>query len=449
MTEQPSPIRELDDLLRPFHEAETARPDWRVGTEAEKFGVRTSDGSTVPFLGRDGVQEILRRLQARHGWSPYREHADGELIALTRNGASITLEPGAQLELSGAPLRTIHETCAEFRGHLHELSPISESLGITWLGLGFHPLATRAELPWVPKLRYGVMKDYLPTRGSLARDMMKRTATVQANFDYESEADAVKKLRTCLALSPITTAMFANSPFVEGERTGECSRRARVWLDVDPDRSGLLPFAWSEDFGYRQYVEWALDAPMFMVQRGAKLVMNTGQSFRAFMADGYEGATATYEDWVTHLNTLFPEVRLKRTLEIRGADSQPTSTVCALPALYKGILHDDEALEAASQLVAGLDYETAEAARPAIAQHGVRATLADRPIVEWAQALLEIASAGLARINDLDAEGRDERLHLRPVEEMLTAGQCPADRLLEVVRDDLPLLPQLLEHARL
>lgn len=420
-----------------------------MGTEAEKFGVRTSDGGALPYDGEASVKTVLLELVDRHGWHPEPEVADGELIALRRGGASITLEPGGQLELSGAPLTTIHQTCAEFRGHMAELRDISDELGIAWLGLGFHPLAAQADLPWVPKLRYAIMREYLPTRGSLALDMMRRTATVQANFDFDSEADAARKLRVSLAISPVVTAMFANSPFVEGVATGERTHRAKVWLDTDPDRSGLLPFAWSEDFGYRDYVEWALDVPMFGFKRGAELVANTGQTFRAFMKDGYRGEHPTLTDWKTHLNTLFPEVRLKNTLEVRGADSQPTDMVCALPALLKGILYDDGALAAAEDAFSRVDHDGAQAARLAIADDGLKATLAGREVGEWALELLAIAEGGLERMSNLDRQGRDERIHLGKLRALLERGCTPADALLEAIDPDAPLAGQLLVEARL
>jgi len=439
---------EMDDLLAPFHESEKPRARWRVGTEAEKFGVRIKDGSPVPFDGDDGVRAVLLELADRHGWHAAREHEAGDVISLRRGDASITLEPGAQLELSGAPLSSIHQTCAEFRGHMAELRDISDELGIAWLGLGFHPLATQADLPWVPKLRYAIMREYLPTRGSLALDMMRRTATVQANFDFASEADAARKLRVGLALSPIVTAMFANSPFVEGRATGERSRRARTWLDMDPDRSGLLPFAWAEDFGYRDYVEWALDVPMFGFKRGNELVPNTGQSFRSFMTDGWQGAKPTQQDWRTHLNTLFPEVRLKNIIEVRGADSQPTAMVCALPALMKGIFYDDGALAAAESLISGLSHDMVQAVRPDVASKGLRAVLRGRELTEWAGELLEIAEGGLERLSHLDRRGEDERVHLAKIRALIEKGQTPADALLELVDLEAPLLPQLLDNAQ-
>lgn len=446
MSPPPTKALEVDDLLAPFHAAETPRERWAIGTEAEKFGL-TREGGPLQYEGPGGVRELLEELHAKHGWTPVREYADAPLIALRRGGASITLEPGAQLELSGAPLDTIHQTCAELRGHLAELRSISEPRGIRWLGLGFHPLASQAELPWVPKLRYGVMKEYLPTRGAMAHDMMRRTATVQANLDYADEADAFRKLRIALRTQPIVTAMFANGPWVEGEATGGRSHRAKVWLHMDPDRSGLLPFAWNEDATYQDYVQWALDVPMFLFKRGKTVHHNTGQTFRAFMEDGFEGLKPTYEDWETHLNTLFPEARLKKTLEVRGADSQPQPRICALPALWKGLLYEPKAMDAVDDLTASWSLEALEAARPAIAERALAADFGGRKVLEHAQEIVAIASDGLQRLGNLDGRGRDERIHLRPLKELLDAGESPADLLLRTV-GETPSVEALVEHTQ-
>lgn len=441
-------LKGMDELLEPFHEAEKPRARWRIGTEAEKFGVLRDSGQPIGFDGETGVKSVLLELRDRHGWFPEAEVAGGDLISLRRGDASITLEPGGQLELSGAPLATIHQTCAEFRGHMTELSDISEELGIAWLGLGFHPTARQEDLPWVPKLRYGIMKEYLPTRGSMALDMMRRTATVQANLDYSSEDDAVRKMRVSLAISPVVTAMFANSPYVEGRATGERTHRAAVWLDTDPDRSGLLPFAWEDDFGYQRYVEYALDVPMFMLKREGKVVRNTGQRFRSFLTEGFEGHRATMDDWKTHLNTIFPEVRLKNIIEIRSADSQKTSMICALPALLKGVLYDETALAAAEKLVSGLTHDLAQAARADIAMRGMRAELAGREVAEWANELLAIAEGGLERLSHLNRKGEDERVHLSKLRALVEQGKCPADALLEAIDPTERLCGQLLEHAQ-
>lgn len=447
--EQPDPISSYDDLLRPFHEAEKPRRRWRIGTEAEKFGVSLQTGLPLPYEGEVGVLAVLEALRQRHGWYPEAEYAGGETISLRRGDSSITLEPGGQLELSGAPLETVHETCQEVRGHMAELEAISEDLGIAWLGVGFHPLATAEQCPWVPKLRYRVMRDYLPTRGSMSVDMMQRTATVQCNLDFADEQDAMRKLRLSLRLAPIVTAIFANSPWVEGRATGERSHRARVWLNMDPDRSGLLPFLWGDAQGsYRDYVEWALDVPMFLVRRGAKVIPNTGQTFRDYMRDGKSGIEATQGDWETHLNTLFPEARLKRTLEVRGADAQATDRLCALPALWKGLLYDAEALRKAELLVSTLDLQDVEAARESIADHALRAQLGGRELAEWANEVMTIASDGLGRLNHLSGAGKDERVHLEGLSALVKEGRCPADALLQQAEGAADSRARILELAQ-
>ena len=436
MPSSPSPeLRSHDELLAPFEGACKPRERWRIGTEAEKCGVY-ADGSSVPFEGDRGISAVLAEL-ASLGWEPQREVDGGAILSLTRNDASITLEPGGQLELSGAPLRTIHETRAEMDAHLAEIRAIGDRLGIAWLGLGFHPFARRDELSWVPKLRYGVMREYLPTRGSMGLDMMLRTCTVQANLDYASEDDAMRKLRVSLRLSPIVAAMFANSPFVEKRATGERSHRTRVWLDVDPDRSGLLPFLWGDSrAGFARYVEWVLDCPMFMLKRDGKIVRNTGQTFRAFMKDGFGGTRATHDDWITHVNSMFPEVRLKRTLEMRSADNQRGDLVCALPALWKGLLHDETALAKAEAITSAMTFAQAESSRGAVADHGLRAKLAGREVSEWAADVLTIAEGGLERIADRDTSGRDERIHLAPLRALVDRGECPADVVLRSIGTD-------------
>ncbi|HJL37011.1 MAG TPA: glutamate-cysteine ligase family protein [Polyangiaceae bacterium LLY-WYZ-15_(1-7)] len=440
------PLQGFDDLLRPFHAAETPRMGWRIGTEAEKFGVG-GDGRAAPFEGERGVRAVLERLVERHGWHEQCEWEGGEVIALHRGRANITLEPGAQLELSGAPLDTIHQTCAEFRGHMAELRSVSEDLGLHWLGLGFHPLATQDELPWVPKLRYAVMREYLPTRGGHALDMMRRTCTVQANLDYADVEDAFRKLRVALRLQPIVTAMFANSPWVEGRATGERTHRARVWLDVDPNRQGLLRALWEGPARYERYVEWALDVPMFLVKRGGEIHRNTHQTFRQFMDEGLGELRATRGDWETHLNTLFPEARLKKTLEVRGVDSQRTAMICALPALWKGLLYDEATSAKAEALAGRVDGDALEAARPEIAKSALRAELQGRPVLAWAREVLELAESGLERLGNLNGSGDDERVHLAPLRALLERGLCPADVLLEQVPGDEPALEGILEHA--
>ncbi len=438
----------MDDLLAPLHEACKPATAFRVGTEAEKIGIDTTTMSPVPYEGARGVEMILGELVKRFGWTPDRETPSGPLIALRRGEASITLEPGAQLELSGAPLRTIHETAAEFDNHIQELRAICDPLGIAWLGLGFHPSARRDELPWVPKSRYPIMREYLPTRGARAHDMMLRTCTVQANLDFASEADACRKLRVALALQPIATAMFANSPWIEGRRGQYLSERASVWLDMDPDRSGLLPFAWDANMSFQRYVEWALDVPMFVVKRDGKVLPNTQQTFRQFMRDGRGEVRATRGDWETHLNTLFPEVRLKRIIEVRGADSQAGAMVRALPALWKGVLYDDTALSQAERLASPLNPAEVQAARPDIAKHGLRATLHGRAVRDWASELVTIALAGLARAGQRNGAGEDESTHLKPLAKLVEHGITPAEQLLTRVQSSPDLIRAIVDAAR-
>ena len=385
----------------------------------------------LPFEGPRSVRRVLELLAERFGWQPEREVEGGIAIALKRGEASITLEPAGQLELSGAPLVDIHQTRAEFDQHLRELRGISSELGIGWLGIGFHPFATHADLPEVPKLRYAIMKRYLPTRGPRSLDMMRRTCTVQANLDYESESDAIRKLRIGLALQPIVTAMFANSPFFEGKVGPNQCERAAVWLGMDPDRSGLLPFAWERNASFQSYIEWALDVPMFLIKRGDRVIDCTTRTFRSFMRDGAEGERATKVDWETHINTLFPETRLKRTIEMRGADAQSTERTCALPALWRGLLYEPTALERAEALSATIDLRALQAARPGIAERALGAELAGRSLQRWAEDVLELAEAGLQRLGVRDAEGRDERIHLAPMRSLLERGATPASSLLQ------------------
>lgn len=376
------------------------------------------------------MQRVLAMFAERHGWHAERESADGDVIALTRDKSSITLEPAGQLELSGAPFASMHQTAAEFEQHRQELRAISEELQIVWISMGFHPFARHDELPRVTKQRYAIMERYLPTRGARALDMMRRTCTVQANIDYDSEQDAVRKLRVGLALQPIVTAMFAHSPLFEGHVGPHRCERAAVWLGMDPDRSGMLPFAFDAQMSFRAYVEWALDAPMFMVKRGTRVIPNTQQTFRTFLREGVQGERATLHDWEMHLNTLFPEVRLKRTIELRGADAQPANRTTALPALWKGLLYDARSLDAAETLVGTLDPRELARARPDVARSALDAQLAGRKVLAWAHDVLAIAKAGLQRQAQEDGAPRDEAIYLEPVAAALERGQCPADELL-------------------
>jgi len=433
MTAKDVLVQGVDDLLEPFQTACKPVSEFRVGTEAEKFGWLAQEAKPLPFQGEISVQSVLQQLQ-QFGWQPEREHPQGEVISLSKDSASITLEPAGQLELSGAPFDSVHKTAAEFDQHFSELHALSKALGITWISLGFHPFATQDQLPHVPKLRYGIMERYLPTRGSRALDMMRRTCTVQANLDFASEDDAMRKLRVSLALQPIVTGMFANSPFYEGRLGERASERADVWLNMDPSRTGLLPFAWEKDMSFRKYVEWALDAPMFLIKRNDKVIANTTQTFREYLQHGAHGERATSTDWRTHLNTLFPEARLKNTLEMRGADAQGRALTVALPALWKGLLYSDSALRRAESLITPLSADIVQRARPEITRRGLQATLLGQPLAHWASEVVQIARAGLEELDVRNERGENESVYLDPLERLVREGRCPADVLRSEVR---------------
>jgi glutamate--cysteine ligase len=431
------PISSLDELDTVFRAVEKPADKFRIGAEAEKFAIK-ADGAPLQYEGEDGVVGIFDAL-SEYGWEPERESPDGPIISLRRGAASITLEPGAQLELSG----DLHQVEAEFYNHLRELAPISKKLGLTWLGVGFQPLAPQEALSWVPKQRYGIMREYLPTKGHAAHDMMRRTATVQANYDFSSEADAMKKLVLALKLSPIIHAMLANSPFKEGKLAGTKSVRGEVWLNMDPSRSGLIPSLWTPGKKtYRDYIDWALDAGMFLFKRDGKVVANTGQTFRAFIKDGFEGHKATLDDWKLHLQTLFPEARLKNTLEVRGCDSLPAHLATAVPALFTGLLYDTRAMDQAIELTAPLDYATMAAARPALIRQGLTAPVGEKTGAQLAQSLYEIASSGLSRRGRRNAQNEDERRFIKPLERLLTSAEAPADDLTRGLAPGAALTPE-------
>jgi len=424
-------LRHSDDLLELFQQAEKPRAEFRIGTEAEKFAVDSQTGAPLGYEGARGVTRIFAALVA-HGWREERETPEGPVIALHRDNASITLEPGSQLELSGAAVENVHQTRRELDAHLAELAGISSEMNLTWLGIGFHPLARQSDLGWVPKQRYAIMREYLPTRGSGGHDMMRRTATVQANFDFSDEADALRKLVVCLKLAPLVNALGANSPFEEGRLSGYKSRRGLVWLNMDPARSGLIPaLLRAPKPSYRDYVEWALDAGMFLIKRNGHALPNTGQTFRDFMHNGYQGERATFGDWKLHLNTLFPEARLKSTLEVRSSDSLPSRLGCAVPALFTGILYDEQALAEADSFARELDVDALLRARPALVERGLEAHLGTQPVQKLAERILEIAHGGLARRARLNEAGQDERIHLELLTQLVQSGKTPADAMIE------------------
>jgi glutamate--cysteine ligase len=388
----------------------------------------------------------LERIADRAGWEPIFE--DGNIIALQRDGASITLEPGGQLELSGAPLRTIFETSEEFHAHLELVRGVSESLDIVWLGLGIHPIHSVDELPRMPKERYRIMLRYLPTRGSRGPIMMFSTATVQANFDYASEEDMVDKVRTALVVSPIVSAIFANSSLSEGKANGFVSRRMHAWTDTDPDRCGMLPIAFEPDFGYRRYVEWALDVPMFFVLREGRFEPAYDMTFRQFLENGRGGERATLADFDRHLTTLFPEVRVKQFIEVRCADAVPSGLTCSLPALWKGILYDETARSAAANLVEASQAER-EAAVEAVSRQGLAASYAGRPVLGLARELAELARNGLERIGHAGPSAPDESVFLDPIFAQLALEKSPGQAVLECWEGEWERsFERLIEYAR-
>jgi glutamate--cysteine ligase len=424
-----SVIEKNYELEAYFHDAGKPREKWRVGTEYEKVGIYRDTGQAIPYFGKRGVAFILRELIERFGWDA--EEQDGNIIALSRDKAQITLEPGGQIELSGEPCDSIHCTYAEFNQHIRELLEVAEPLGIIFLGLGMQPVSRLDEIEWVPKKRYRIMAPYMLKVGTLGQRMMKQTATVQANIDYSDERDAMAKFRTGMALAPILIAMFANSPICDGEINGYRSFREHIWTDTDRNRSGLLKFAFASEASFAHYVEYALDVPMYFIIRNKNYIDMTHMTFRQFLQYGHNGERATIEDWGDHLTTLFPETRIKRYIEIRSVDSQPPDLMPALSALVKGAFYDSDCLEAAWDLVKGWSWDERmqaylDAHRDALATRVRRYALLD-----LARELCEIAWEGLRRQNQVNALGEDETIYLKPLKDLLAQGKCPADLLLE------------------
>jgi glutamate--cysteine ligase len=411
------------------------RSKWRIGTEHEKFGFLVGSNKPLPYEGDASIRVLMETLQSQHGWSPILE---GEtLIGLKREGASISLEPGGQFELSGAPLENIHETCSEISNHLQETLTIADKLGAGFLTLGASPVWSLAETPRMPKGRYGIMERYMQRVGRLGREMMFRTCTVQTNLDYADEADMVKKLRVSLALQPVATALFANSPFLEGRPNGYLSYRSHIWTDTDPDRSGMLPFAFEDGFGFERYVDFALDVPMYFVRRGGKYIDVAGQSFRDFMKGklpGLPGELPAMDDFDDHLSTIFPEVRLKTFLEMRGADAGPQSRLCALSAFWVGLLYDSGALDEAWQLVKTWTWQQREAARRSVPALGLQTPVADRLLRDVARDALAISRKGLKARACKNSLGDDETQFLADLDLTIETGKTLADTLLDQYR---------------
>ena len=406
------------------------RDQWRIGTEHEKIGFCMETLRPIPYEGDRSIRRILELLSG-DGWEPVQE--EGNIIALKNGMASITLEPGGQLELSGEPLESIHKTCAEASTHLNLLKTITNELRIGFLGLGYQPKWKREEIPWMPKARYRVMRQYMPQVGTAGLDMMLRTATVQANLDFESEADMSKKMRIALCLQPLVTALYAASPFEDGKPSGYLSRRAACWLDTDPRRTGIPACAFEENFGFAAYTEWALDAPMYFIIRNGQYIDCAGGSFREFMQGRLPqcpGELPQMADWELHVSTLFPDVRLKQYIEMRGADAGPRAWICSLPALWKGLLYEPVAEQQAWEMIKAWTYDEVSELRRQVPRMGLRTPFGDATALEVCAKMVEIATAGLKRLNILDEHGNDESRHLRPLFDTVASGRTQAEKWL-------------------
>jgi glutamate--cysteine ligase len=425
-------IESRDALVAPIAAGEKPQVAWRIGTEHEKLVYKVVDHRAPSYDEAGGIRDILLEMR-QFGWEPVEE--SGKIIAMSGPDGAISLEPAGQLELSGAPLEDLHQTCAETGRHLQQVKAVGETCGVGFLGLGMWPDKTRDELPVMPKGRYEIMLRHMPRVGSLGLDMMLRTCTIQTNLDYSSEADMAAKFRTSLALQPLATALFANSPFTEGKPNGMLSYRSHIWSDTDPHRTGMLPFVFEEGFGYEAYVDYMLDVPMYFVFRDGRYIDAAGQSFRDFLEGrlpALPGELPTQSDWTDHLSTAFPEVRLKSFLEMRGADGGPWNRICALPALWVGLLYDSAALDAAWDLVKGWTMEEREALRDAVPRLALDTRIpGGGTLLDLAREVLPIARAGLSARGRLSASGDNETGFLEPLEEIVDSGKVPAQRLLD------------------
>jgi len=425
-----TPISTKAQLVERLESGCKPKDRWLIGTEHEKFAYDATGFRPLPYEGPNGIRAILTELQ-RFGWTPIME---GEhIIGLNSGKQNVSLEPGGQVELSGAPVRTLHETCREVNAHLDQCKEVAEELGITFLGLGFRPRDTREDVPWMPKGRYKIMRAYMPKVGTMGLDMMLRTCTIQANLDFGSEADMVQKFRVAQALQSVTTALFANSPFVEGKASGYLSYRAHVWTDTDNQRSGLLPFVLEDGFGFERYVDYALDVPMYFVMRDGRYIDASGQSFRDFLKGrlpALPGEVPTISDWEDHLTTLFPDVRIKRYMEVRGADGASWRRICALPALWTGLFYDQGALDAAWDLVKDWSFEEQVAMKAEVPTSGLRTPFRRGTVQDVARRMLEISAEGLRLRREYDGS-LDEVHFLDALMEIAISGRTPAEDLLD------------------
>ncbi|MFT7593290.1 MAG: glutamate--cysteine ligase [Paracoccaceae bacterium] len=433
------PIEHHDQLAEYMAKGCKPKEDWRIGTEHEKFGYCKDTHKPLPFAGERSILAVLQGLRDQHGWSPVTE--GGNLIGLEKDGANVSLEPGGQLELSGAPLDSIHETCDEVNAHLKDVKDIADRIGVGFIGLGAAPEWTHDQMPLMPKGRYKLMDAYMNKVGTMGTTMMRRTCTVQVNLDFGSESDMVQKMRVAIALQPVATALFANSPFLEGKPNGHKSWRSRVWRDLDPARTGMVPFVFEDGFGFERWVQYALDVPMYFVYRDGKYIDALGQSFRDFLKGelpALPGEMPTLSDWADHLTTLFPEARVKQYIEMRGADGGPWRRLCALPAFWVGLMYDQDALDGAWDLVKDWDGETREALRVAASRDGLQAQVGGIDMLDQAREVVSLSEAGLKARAKPGAGGLvpDETHFLSALKDSLDSGKVPADELLEQYHGD-------------
>ena len=426
-------IERREQLAEYIAAGEKPAADWRIGTEHEKFGYTRDDLLPLPYDGPRSIKAMLEGLRDRFGWTPVEEA--GNIIGLARNGANVSLEPGGQLELSGAPVETIHHTCEEVHQHLREVKAVADTMDAGFIGLGAAPVWRQDQMPMMPKGRYRLMTDYMGRVGTLGTQMMYRTCTVQVNLDFGSEADMVKKLRVALALQPVATALFANSPFLDGKPNGMKSWRSHIWQNLDDARTGLLPFVFEDGFGYERWVDYVLDVPMYFVYRDGRYINALGQSFRDFL-DGrlpaLPGERPTLSDWADHLTTVFPEARVKKFIEMRGADGGPWARLCALPALWVGLLYDGAALDAAWDIAKGWDHETREGLRRAAARDALQGEANGVRLIDIAREAVAVADSGLKARARAGQDGLipDETRYLEALKDSVETGRVPADELL-------------------
>lgn len=425
------PIESFDQLAGYLESGCKPKSQWRIGTEHEKFGWLTDTRKPLPYAGDRSISAMFQGLSEKFGWAPVFEA--GNVIGLNRNGANISLEPGGQFELSGAPLATLQESAAELRNHLEEVAAVAGPMGVKFMGIGAPPEWSHEDMPRMPKGRYRLMTDYMGRVGTHGTQMMYRTSTVQVNLDFASEADMVKKMRVALALQPVATALFASSPFFDGAVNGHRSWRSRIWRDLDHSRTGMLPFAFEDGFGFQRYVDWVLDVPMYFVYRDGVYHNALGQSFRDFLKGelpALPGEKPTLSDWADHLTTVFPEARVKKYIEMRGADCGDEPHLNALPAFWVGLMYDQTALDAAWDLVKGLDAETRQGLRVAASVSALRGEAGGVKLLDLARAAVPLAHAGLA------GRGLGEEAYLAPLMQSVATGEVQADRWLHLYQSE-------------